>query len=363
MKRVNALTFLRFVVAFMGLAFHFGQEAKLGFFNDIVNTLIPPVITFFFSLSGFVLMIAYFERKNMTAREFYIARLARIAPLYWICLIAIAVIRYKFRQLWVSFIVSGFFLQAWIHPFAIDYNDVGWAISVEFFFYLTFPLLLYLIRKTNVSSRTFLGVAVVSYALTQAVLISGINAPNYPGFPSSAYNLYNFTPWAHYCAFLLGMSGGWFYLENHQRVLTGFKSYVVLILAFMATYVVIKYLPMLFEPTGILLPYNSSFYTPLFLSIILAVAFTHNYISDFLSWRPLVMLGTVSYGYFILQRPFVEAFKFTYTLFHLNPTSAFFAVVISLLVVTFLAYYLIELPGRSFILNTFQPPVPKQNSS
>ncbi|MEW5939789.1 MAG: acyltransferase [Chloroflexota bacterium] len=354
MKRIEALDILRFAAAVLVVGYHYGQDADLGYFKDIFNAFVPPVLTFFFALSGFVLTIAYFDRKGVSARDFYLARFARLAPLYWLALVGIAVLRYGVRQQWVSLFLSATFLQSWFHPFALDYNDVGWAISVEVFFYLTFPLILSLIRASKVTSRVFFWIALAAYLLTQVILIAALNSPHYPGFPSPEYNLLHFSPWPHYCTFLLGISAGWFYLEHRERVLTGPASYAILLSAFALTFVVVQFLPGWLRHSGFRLPINASFYAPLFLGLILAVAFAQNRVTEALGWRPLVMLGAVSYAYFIFQRPFVEAFKFTYELFHLNPTSAFFAVALSLLAFAFLAYYFVEQPAKSLFTKIFK---------
>jgi peptidoglycan/LPS O-acetylase OafA/YrhL len=356
MKRIQALDILRFAAAVLVVGYHFGQEANLGYFRNIFNAFVPPVLTFFFALSGFVLMIAYFDRKEISARDFYIARLARLAPLYWLALLLTAILRYGIEQQWFSLFLSAAFLQAWVYPFALDYNDVGWAVSVEVSFYLTFPLILTLIRNGKIASRRFFWIALASYLLTQWILIAGLNSPAYPGFPSPAYNLIHFFPPVHYCTFLLGIAGGWFYLENRERVLAGPLSYAILLSAFALTFVVVQFLPDWLRHSGFRLPINASFYAPLFLALILAIAFTRNRITDALGWGPLVTLGAVSYAYYILQRPFTMALKFTYELFHLNPTSAFYAVAISLLAFAFLAYYLVEGPAKSLFLKLFNRP-------
>jgi peptidoglycan/LPS O-acetylase OafA/YrhL len=364
MKRIESLTFLRFVAAILVVSYHFGQEANLGYFKDIFNAFVPPVLTFFFSLSGFVLMISYYERKEFSVKQFYLARMARIAPVYWIALILTAVLRYsRGGNDLIGLVLSATFLQSWVYPYALVYNDVAWAVSVEIFFYLTFPFILYFIRKSKVTPSRFLLIAIAVYVLTQAILIALLNAPSYPGFPSSMYNLINFFPLSHYCSFLLGLAGGMIYLKYRQRVISGFQSYVLLISAFAVTFIVVQFGNDILQPTGVLLPINSSFYAPLFLGLILAIAFTKNRINDALGLRPLAILGAASYSIYILQRPFALAFKFAYKRFHMTPTLSFFILTISLVVLSVLTYYFLEEPAKKLAYKIFAKPSPSKTSS
>ena len=86
MKRIEALTFLRFFVAFTVITYHFGAEVT-GAFGEFSHHFAPRLMSFFFTLSGFVLTISYFEKPGFNIRQFYVARLARVAPLYFLALI------------------------------------------------------------------------------------------------------------------------------------------------------------------------------------------------------------------------------------------------------------------------------------
>ena len=77
--RIESLTFLRFVAAFIVVVFHFGRSTGLAQIARPAIISGPQMVTFFFVLSGFVLMVAYYPR-NVTSATFYLARFARIAP-------------------------------------------------------------------------------------------------------------------------------------------------------------------------------------------------------------------------------------------------------------------------------------------
>lgn len=155
-RHLNSLTSLRFIAAFLVVGFHFFSfEENLLFLNAIFRRGYLGV-DFFFILSGFVLALRY--REDAIAgifdkRKFLVFRMARIAPAYYLSLL-----------LGVASLVRGFSLSEYLAPaenrFAFilsnltftqsllpvnalieHWNVPAWSLSVEFFFYLTFPFL------------------------------------------------------------------------------------------------------------------------------------------------------------------------------------------------------------------------------
>jgi len=57
--RIQALTFIRFFAAFVVVVFHYGRESRLAQLSFPLMECGPEMVTFFFVLSGFVLMVAY----------------------------------------------------------------------------------------------------------------------------------------------------------------------------------------------------------------------------------------------------------------------------------------------------------------
>lgn len=242
MKRIEALTFLRFFVAVLVVVFHFGVKVT-GPLGDFAHHAVPRLMSFFFTLSGFVLMVSYYERPQVSARQFYVARLGRVAPLYLLALaITVPFVYGESIHNLTGLLLSATFLQAWVFPYNISFNDPAWAISVEIFFYAIFPLLIYWIRKRNLTPRALLWIALAVYAITQAFFIWLVNAPFFEDFPSWTYSLVYFFPPIHFCSLLLGMVGGLIYLKNKNKVMaSNLQSYAVLIAAFAFDYLAIQY--------------------------------------------------------------------------------------------------------------------------
>src|SRR5262249_1764184 len=116
-------------------------------------------VTFFFVLSGFVLGYVYLgvgpERPRLNLRAFFAARFARLAPAYYLSLLValpFCVASYFFleeadpRNFWLHGTLVLASLQAWWPPTALEWNPPAWSVSVEWFLYFSFPLVVWLAR-------------------------------------------------------------------------------------------------------------------------------------------------------------------------------------------------------------------------
>jgi len=82
-RNTNPLYILRFIAAIMVVWLHFGPN------RNFFTTNGGEAVTFFFFLSGFVMIIAnskYLTGKNLnfSKTDFYIKRFARIYPMYYL---------------------------------------------------------------------------------------------------------------------------------------------------------------------------------------------------------------------------------------------------------------------------------------
>jgi peptidoglycan/LPS O-acetylase OafA/YrhL len=106
-------------------------------------------LSLFFTLSGFILTYVYDpgpENRPLDKRDFFIARVARIYPLYFLALIITFPIFYLIHvqnlpvYKSVAMGLSTIFLvQSWWPSASIVWNPPGWSLSTEAFFYVTFP--------------------------------------------------------------------------------------------------------------------------------------------------------------------------------------------------------------------------------
>lgn len=150
-QKLDALTSLRFFAAAMIVIGHahfiFGS---LGIANAAP---LEQGVSFFFVLSGFILAYNYPTLEGAGAiKKFWLARFARVWPLHALMLFLWIALIFEFDRQKYFPGFDGFarltanilLLQAWIPlpNWAINFNGVAWSLSVEFFFYALFPLLI-----------------------------------------------------------------------------------------------------------------------------------------------------------------------------------------------------------------------------
>ncbi|MCJ2024819.1 acyltransferase family protein [Methylobacterium sp. J-067] len=158
-EALPALTALRFFAAAYVVAFHYTPY----YFPDMSGGgfigLGYSGVTFFFLLSGFILAYNYRDAdlgQPQARALFYRARFARVYPLFLLAL----VIHVPWFLAWVvkqpmplkALMASGAVLaplglHAWVPGAACSLNCPSWSVSVEFFFYALFPILLPLVLR------------------------------------------------------------------------------------------------------------------------------------------------------------------------------------------------------------------------
>ena len=131
-------------------------------------------VDFFFVLSGFVLMHTYGWRIGTVAayRDFLRKRLARIYPLHLATIALFCAIGAATLVLHVPVRDRSFFdpsllpanlllIQAWGITDHAGLNIPSWSISAEWFVYLLFPLLAFLVRRSGALVTLLIAVAAV----------------------------------------------------------------------------------------------------------------------------------------------------------------------------------------------------------
>lgn len=150
--RLPSLTGLRFPAALIVFLLHAAQQSEPGRLHDLAWAIAGRGyigVSFFFVLSGFVL--AWSARPGDRPLAFYRRRLARIAPVYLVCLVGTAALLALAGRLSLSALPSVVAVQAWFPDPAVHFaaNRPGWSIAAEMFFYLCFPLLVPLLATAK----------------------------------------------------------------------------------------------------------------------------------------------------------------------------------------------------------------------
>ena len=359
MKRIESLTFLRFIAALIVVVFHFGRNTSLAKSASPFITSGPQMVSLFFVISGFVMMVAHYEKNDETFTSYYIKRVARIVPIY---LIALSLATYSFynnssKNNSIALFLALTFLQSWFPPYPLSLNGPAWSLSVEAFFYLTFPFILFGIKKSNISWKKIAILSFLLYCFTQVFLSNLLSNGFYSGFPSPSHDLIYYFPLSHYCSFLLGVSGGFIYVENTNWFnKKGFLPFTVLILVFSLNYLALQRPDVISRLIGYPLAFGSSFYSLLFIFLILSLAYSGSAITRIMSTPFLVLLGESSYSLYILQKP-VQHIYTKYILKYLavnNPDEEFYILVFLLICISVASYHFVEKPGKRLILVLYE---------
>ncbi|MFO0947100.1 MAG: acyltransferase [Planctomycetota bacterium] len=196
----------------------------------IENLFHSGVITlsFFFTLSGFILTYTYTDRGMPTRvdkREYFIHRFARIYPTYALGLLVS--IPYFMLDIaarkppYTTFDIIGgglstiFLVQSWVPTWARFWNPPSWSLSCEFFLYLLFPWLV--VHLDRYSRRQLWCVLIGSWICSQVGPVTyGILDPDGIGrvdWVSTAFwlDVVKFNPILRLPEFVVGIALGKLY--------------------------------------------------------------------------------------------------------------------------------------------------------
>lgn len=146
---IRPLTSIRFFAAAIVVVYHSG--AAFASTHAAVPAFVKTFllngyagVTFFFVLSGFILHHTYRSKLDRPGalRNFAIARIARIYPVYLLTVLAMIPFTPTFAG-WAD-VPQFFMVQWWITgptAFLGNWNGPSWTVSIEMAFYLAFPWL------------------------------------------------------------------------------------------------------------------------------------------------------------------------------------------------------------------------------
>jgi peptidoglycan/LPS O-acetylase OafA/YrhL len=301
MKKLDQLTFTRFIAAFMVLVFHGGAGLFPFNFFPVVPLLSSgqTAVSYFFVLSGFVMALAYYRpEKRFDFRSYWTARFSRIYPIYILAFLLTALYylelmaKMKSPKIWANI----FLYQAWVPRYSQSFNMAAWSLSVEAFFYIIFPFLAMLMPRF--STRRIVGFSLGFWVVSQL-----LHSVLYMQMMPEGHLLLLYFPIFHLSSFLLGVSGGVWYLAKTPNIVVDQKTnrrWLLLALALVALALMGRTrLPALFVNFSL----DVGLLAPFFLLIVLTLALDTTKVSRWLSRPQLVLLGDASYALYILHVP------------------------------------------------------------
>jgi len=403
---IPALTGLRFFAAFFILFAHAVdwlaqfQGSTIGSGFSFVAMYGMPL---FFVLSGFVVHYNYgqlFELKGLrrATREFAVARIARLFPLYFFFLF-ISILADDFsdkvagaKNLYA--VILGYYLtltQSWFYV-TVDGKELinwlfplSWSISTEGFFYLAylglvFPILA--IRSLRLATWVAIGYAAVAmlafvllrYKVDGVLIWAQGLVGNYIGpeqFQDSFYRwLFYFSPYSRLAEFLMGCLASHVYVWSSSRPVTeGGRRRANIVLALMLSLLILFgafYIDLLRAPLvneyvkHLALNFLCA---PAIGYILFYVARYDTGFTRFLSRPMLLALGETSYSIYLVHTWTIGLFnKAAPELNVFTGVEAVLRIVAAILLTLLLSnatYRLIETPGRRWLRRHLAPRSPE----
>lgn len=324
-KFIPSLTPLRGIAAMLVVFFHF---------HVLVGPLTSPdvfvvskfylMVDLFFVLSGFIILHVYgdlFTQKIEKAEfwKFIKARFARIYPLHlFTFLYLLGWVLYMKSQIdfeatppvvqgvlddsAIPFVLT--MTHAWGSHMEATWNSASWSISVEWFLYLIFPFLAWMMYRANTMIKVLLGVV----ALGALFLISQVLEPAWVAemnirresteqqllykTPNTIDIITGFALLRGWCSFIFGMLAyELFKREVGQAILKNGYWFVVIWVAILALWSK-DWLP---DPLAI----------PSFALLILHTAYAEGLTSKILNGKVFTYLGNISYSIYMIHIPII----------------------------------------------------------
>ncbi|CAA6821077.1 MAG: Unknown protein [uncultured Thiotrichaceae bacterium] len=352
---LNQITFTRFLAALTVVFFHYGSEvfpANIPFFGQAFQAG-PIAVNYFYLLSGFIMAIAYFsadQSKTLNKKRYWIARFARIYPVYLLALLLVAAGKFKDPGFTTDLLLNLSLLQAWIPGYPLSLNSPGWSLSVEAFFYAAFPFILIFIQRIGLKKVTLL--ALLLWFTTQLIHTYWLNSTAYQA-KNLVHDAIYYHPLMHINAFILGVVVGAYFKQNSQKIETTFGQYSNVIL-FVSSAILILLLaqpqPAKIAILNLDIALTNGLIGPLFLLFIVALAINKGVIAKTLNLPILILLGEASYSLYILQRPVYGIYDRTIGKYLAIPEAAhFYLYLVVLIAISIASYKLFETPLREYI--------------
>lgn len=335
--KISQITFTRFLAAIAIVISHFNKDMFVYKTDYISNIFLKANVgvSYFFILSGFIMIVAYHKKEKIEYIEYYKNRFARIYPLYGVGLLLYLVTRYSNFSI-INIFLYLFGLQSWMPGKAMILNFPGWSISVEFLFYLIFPVLYnYFYSKKN---KSIWVAGIVLWIITQVFSHLYEASPSYKGPHTESHEFLYYFPLMHVSEFLVGNLAGLFFVNHFKQ-----KNYdIPVILVFAGVMLSLIFVPLF---------YHNGLMAVLFIPLILLISWNNGRVTKILSLKPLEYLGEVSYAVYITHIPILyilrEILKQQDYQFDIN--SVFWIYLAVLIMVSMLFYQFVEKPLRDLI--------------
>ncbi|MGV6810560.1 MAG: acyltransferase family protein [bacterium] len=359
---LDHLTFTRFLAALSVVIFHYGATTA-PFDSSPTNAVFqagPIAVSYFYALSGFIMAVAYYQlanlpkqpnykRKPLKIGKYWLARFARIYPVYLLALLLVYFASFQENQQDnTALLLNLSLLQAWFSGYPLSLNSPGWSLSVEAFFYFCLPF--FIIFAYRFGRKSLLLLTLIIWIVTQSLHTFLLNSPSYQAH-NALHDFIYYHPLMHLNTFLLGLVVGIYFKEHYALLKTDAISnriFLFLLGLLIASLLMLQpHFPQLF---GIHIDFTNGLLAPLSLLFIVILARDDSGFAQILAHPWLVLLGEASYSLYILQRPAYGIYeKLIASPLAIPDFLSFYVYLLFLIVLSIASFKLFETPARRLV--------------
>ena len=280
------------------------------------SKLFDTGVDLFFVLSGFLItdILLKTKKNKKFLQTFYIRRILRIFPIYYLTLVAFLVLAPHFAQLKEQYsyyqnnqIFLWFYLQNWlpiIHPPPFYHTQIFghfWSLSIEEHFYIVWPFLILAYKK----SKALINICLL---ITSGCIVFRFATWLYFGNSDLNYRL-------QFNTRMDGLSIGsliaiWKF--NKENIKTKILKFGTVLISFHLIAAIISKIIFTHIPHFSFLGYTSI--SVLFgILIVFAIERKNIVIKKIFEFTPLRYIGKISYGLYIYHVPVLVVFKIYFT--------------------------------------------------
>ncbi|WP_261344639.1 acyltransferase family protein [Stieleria maiorica] len=323
-------------------------------------------VAVFMILSGMLLSVPVLRSarrgwSDLSLKQFFWKRVGRILPIYWCCLVGIAVLGgyYTHPKHVADVMLHAGFMHNFFSQTLYSISAPFWALAPIIQFYFLFVLIIAFLRAINrptgiVLVATFVVLGVVSQAIvTACTFVEPSDQWSADWLGANAKCLQHSLP-AHLMIFTLGVVAAWIHVRK-----TATASYIadvlvvccgLCVLLFSAT----QWLKPLYLPGG---RYGFP-WIPAALAILVVAVPRGVWAARVLEAFPLRRLGRVSYGFYLMHLPIMKGIILGFHRTSVNvvefPLAFAMLAILVAYVASELAYHWIELPTRKRLLSSMR---------
>ncbi len=346
-SKVHALTSLRFFAALWVVLYHSFPWNRTG--DNVLSHVLDmgaASVSFFFFLSGYILSYVYLQnRSGVDRRKFYVARLARIYPLFVLTMLSSVpflltdrIEKYGMKaaigKTAVTIVGNLAMLQAWVLNLR-GLDIPNWSLAVETVFYAIFPLVgFWFWRRTRGQS---IGLGLALWVGSVAVVVGAT--------PHLSRDIVLYNPLFHVPTFLVGIVFARLHLtpsvtEGKRSRDAQFAGLLAALVAGGAAVTVWGHL----LPVTVL---RDGALVPLYCVLIGILSLGEYWPAKVFQASWLVVLGEASYGLYLIHFPVLQAWE----ALHLAGKAIYYPLYLGTCIgLSVLSFFYFEAPARRAIL-------------